>query len=80
VLEALPDFLFYYFQCICFYVENLDPLGLELCKGDKNGLICIFLRAVLQLNQHHLLKMLFSLNGFRSFVKYQVTIGVWLNL
>jgi hypothetical protein len=43
-------------------------------------LICIFLRAVLQLNQHHLLKMLFSLNGFRSFVKYQVTIGVWLNL
>ena len=31
VSEALPHFLLYKFQCIWFYVEVLDPLGLELC-------------------------------------------------
>jgi hypothetical protein len=60
VLEVLPHFLFYYFQFIWFYVEVLDPFGLELLQGDKNGSIRILLYANCQLNQHHLLKMLFS--------------------
>jgi hypothetical protein len=30
VLEALSQFLFYTFQCLCFHVEVLDLLGLEL--------------------------------------------------
>ena len=28
---TLPHFLLYYFQCLWFHVEILDPLGLELC-------------------------------------------------
>jgi len=48
---------------------------------NKNRPICIPLHADLQLNQHHLLKMLsfFPLDGFGSFVKNQVTIGVWVH-
>ena len=59
-------------------MEALDTHGVELYKGDENGLICILLHADCQLNQHHLLKMLsfFPVDGFSSFVKYQVTIGV----
>jgi len=57
-------------------------LDLSFVQCDKNGLICILLHADLQLNQHHLLKMLsfFPLNGFSSFVKNQVTIGVWVHI
>jgi hypothetical protein len=31
VFKALPHFLIYYIQCICIYVEVLDPLGVKLC-------------------------------------------------
>lgn len=44
-----------------FLVKVLDPLGLELGfeKGDKYGSICFFfLHMDIQLDQHHLLKML----------------------
>jgi hypothetical protein len=77
-LRLFPHFLFYKFQCIWFYVEVLDSLGIKLCTGDKNGSICILLHVNHQLNQYHLLKMLsfFPLDGFNSFVKDQVTIGV----
>jgi hypothetical protein len=49
-------------------------------KGDKYGSICILLHADLQLNQHHLLKMLsfFHSTGFGFFVEDQVSIGVWV--
>jgi hypothetical protein len=51
-------------------------LELSFIQGDKNELICIFLHTNLQLNQHHLLKMLsFSTGWFCSFVKDQVTIS-----
>ena len=50
-------------------------LDLNLVQGDKHGLICI-LHFDLQKNQHNLLKMLcfFPLDGFSSFVKYQVSV------
>jgi len=56
-------------------------LDLSFEQGDKNGSICILPHANCQLNQHHLLKMLdFSpLDDFSSFVKDQVTIGVWVH-
>ena len=44
-------------QHIGFYVEFLDPLGLELCPRDKNGSIWLLHRDF-QLNQDHLLKVL----------------------
>ena len=78
IFKAFPHFLLYKFQCLWFYVEFFDPLRLELCTGDKNGSIHILLHANCQLSQHHRLKMLpfFPLDGFRSFAKDQVTIGV----
>jgi len=88
-----PEFRSYNFvSCICetyfflqphiwFCVEVLDPLDLGFVYGDKNGLMCILLHADLQLNQHHLLKMLFFFHWmiFSSFVKDQVTIGLWVH-
>ena len=41
--------------------------------------MCILLLAHCQLNQHDLMKMLFPLDGFNSFVKDQVIIGVWVH-
>ena len=29
--RAIPHSLFCQFQCVCFYVEIFDPLGLEFC-------------------------------------------------
>jgi len=64
-----------------FMWRSLIHLDLSFVQDDKNGLICILLHADHQLNQHHLLKMLpfFPLNGFSSFVKDQVTIGMWVH-
>jgi hypothetical protein len=54
-----------------------DPLGLELCTGNKNRSIFILLHADHHLSQHHLLNMFFfPLGGFGFFVKDQVIIGV----
>jgi hypothetical protein len=35
VFKTISFFLFYPIQCIWFYLEVFDPLGLELCTGDK---------------------------------------------
>jgi hypothetical protein len=55
-------------------------LFLSFVQGDKDGSICYLLHADHQLNQKHLLKMLsfFPLDGFSSFVKVKVTIGVYV--
>jgi hypothetical protein len=60
---------------------SLIRLDLSFVQGDKNVSICILLHANCQLSQHHFLKMLsfFPLHGFSSFVKDQVTIGVWVH-
>jgi hypothetical protein len=64
-----------------FMWKSLINLDLGFVQGDKNGSICIFLHADLQLKQHHLLKMLsfFPLYGFSFFVNDQVTIGIWVH-
>jgi hypothetical protein len=78
--------LFPTFSCISFSVSgfmwrSLIHLDLRFVQGNKNGSFHILLHANCQLSQHHLLKMLsfFPLDGFSSFVKYQVTIGVWVH-
>jgi hypothetical protein len=58
IFEGFPQFLFYKFQCLWFYVEFFDPLRLQLCTRNKNGSICIILHDNCHLFQHHLLKML----------------------
>jgi len=64
-----------------FMWRFLISLDLSFVQGDTYGLICTLLPANLQLKHHQLLKMLshFTLNGFCSFVKDQVSIGMWIN-
>ena len=64
-----------------FMWRSLIHLDLSFVQGDKKASICILLHDNLQLNQHHLLKMLsfFSVDGFSSFVKDQVTTGMWVH-
>jgi hypothetical protein len=69
-LRLVPTFSSISFSLSVFFVEFLDPLGLELCTGDKNGSFYILLHADHQMNHHHLLKML---TFFHSFVRDQVT-------
>jgi hypothetical protein len=90
ILIGLPicSGLFPTFSSICFSVSSfmwrsLIHFDLRFGQGDKNGSICILLHANCQLCQHHLLKMMSppppTLDGFSSFVKDQVTIGVWVH-
>ena len=62
------------------YTEVFDTLDLSFVQGDKYGSICILLHADIQLDQHHLLKMLsfFHYMVLTFFVKNQVSIGVWI--
>ena len=79
--KLFPAFSSISFSVSGFMWRSLIQLDLNFVQGDKNGSICILLHADHQLDQHHLLKMLsfFPLNGFSSFVKDQVTIGVWIH-
>jgi hypothetical protein len=56
----------------------LIHLELSFLQRDKNGLICIFLHADCQLNSAICLKCCLFCTGC-SFVKYQVTIGMWVH-
>ena len=64
-----------------FMWRSLINLDLSFVQGNKNGPICILLHVDCHWIQHHLLKMLsfFPLDGCRTFVKDQVTIGVWVH-
>jgi hypothetical protein len=77
-VEDVFYFLFYQIPCIWFYVEFLDPLGLELYPRRENESICILLNIDCKLDQYHLLKILsfFPLYDFDFFVNEQGTIGV----
>jgi hypothetical protein len=63
-----------------FMLRSLIHLDLSFVQGDRCGSICILLHADIQLEQHHLLKMLssflLSMSGF--FIKNYVFIGVWI--
>jgi hypothetical protein len=74
------------FSSISFSVSGviwsfLNHLDLRFVQKYKKVPISILLNAGLQLSQHYLLKILsfFPLDGFSSFVKDQVTIGVWVH-
>jgi hypothetical protein len=56
--EALSHFIIYLIQYIWFYVEVLEPHGLELCAIVKYTSIFIFLHTDCQVDQHHLFQML----------------------
>ena len=58
LFEATSHFLFYKFQYMWFYVDVFDSPGFEPCTGHISGPICILLHTDIQLDQHHLLKML----------------------
>jgi hypothetical protein len=79
--RLFPTFFSTSFSVSGFMWRSLIHLDLSFVQGDKNGSIYILLHADCQLNQHHFLKMLsfFPLDGFSSFVKDQVTIGVWVH-
>ena len=76
--RLFPTFSLISFSVSGFMWRSLIHLDLSIVQGVKNGSICILLHADHQLNQRHLLKMLFytRLDGFSSFVKDQMTIGV----
>jgi hypothetical protein len=73
------------FSTICFSVSGfmwryLIHLDLNFEQAYRNRSICILLHSDLQLNWHHLLKNLsFTLDGFSSFAKDQVTMGMWVH-
>ena len=79
--RLFPTFSSIRFSESGFIWRSLIHLDISFVQGDKNGSICLLLHDNRQLNQHHLLKMLsfFQLNGFTSFVKDQVTRGVWVH-
>ena len=58
VFKNIPHFLSYQFHCFWFSVEILIYLNLSFVQGEKYGSIRILLHADIQLNDHHLLKML----------------------
>jgi hypothetical protein len=80
--RLFPTFSSVSFSVSGFMWRSLINLDLSFVQGDRNGSIQILLHDNYQLCQHHLLKMLsfFPLDGFSSFVKDQVTIGVWFHL
>ena len=62
-----------------FMLRSLIHLHLRFVQRDSYRSICIFLYALIQLDQHHLLKMLsFLLHSFSFFVKSQVSITMWI--
>jgi hypothetical protein len=79
--RLFPAFSSTRFSISGFMWRSLIHLDLSFVQEDKNGSICIFLHVDRQLTQHYLLKMLSFLHWkpFSSFVKDQVSIGVWVH-
>jgi hypothetical protein len=79
--RLFPTFSSIRFSISGFMWSSLIHLDLSQVQGDKNVSIRILLHDNCQLSQHHLLKILcfLPLDGFTSFVKDQVTIGVWVH-
>jgi hypothetical protein len=60
--------------------RSLIHLDLSFVQGDKNGSFCILLHADLQLNQHHLLKMLSFSTGWFQLLSLSLCLTVSLSL
>jgi hypothetical protein len=61
-----------------FILRSLIHLDLSFAKGDKHGSICIFLHVDIQLDQHHILKMLSFFHGMvldLTKIKYPMVCG-----
>jgi hypothetical protein len=67
------NFLFYQVQCIWFYVEVFDLLGLEFFEGNKYEFMSILQYAMIQFDQH---LFLVYISGF--FTKNKVFMCVWV--
>jgi hypothetical protein len=78
--RLFPTFSSIRFSVSGFTWRSFIHFDLSFVQGDKNGYICLLLHANHHLSQNYLLKMLsFPLYDFISFVKDQVTIGVWVH-
>ena len=81
-----PTFCSKRFSGSVWQLRSLIHLDLSFEHGDRHGSICNLLHTIIQLSQHHLLKMLSSLppllppSSFSCFVENQVFIGVWVNI
>jgi hypothetical protein len=80
-LRLYPTFSSISFSDSVFMCSSLIHLDLSIVQGDKNRSICILLHANFQLSQHHFFEnvVFFPLDGFSSFVKDQVIIGVMVH-
>ena len=59
-------------------LKSLIHLDLSFVQGNRQRYICIRLYADIQLDQHHLLKMIFLWHIFGFFIKNQMSIDVWI--
>ena len=77
--RLFSSFSYSRFGVYYFMLRSLIHLDLSFVQGDKYGSICILLHADIQLDQHHLLKMLsfFHCMVLASLSKSQVSVGVW---
>jgi hypothetical protein len=73
----------HFFKCFSAIWYSLD---LSFVQGDKNGSICIHLNASIYLHPSPVEPILFvekavffPLDGFSSYLKDKVTIGVWIH-
>jgi hypothetical protein len=73
--RLFPNYSSIMFSVSGFMMRYLIHLDLSFVQGDKYVSIFILLHADSQLDQHHLLKIFFSLYVFCVFVKDQVTIS-----
>jgi hypothetical protein len=77
-----PTFSSIIFSVSGFIWRSLMHLDLNFVQGAKNRLICILPHADFQLNQAPFVEnavFFFPLDGFSSYVKDQVTIGIWVH-
>jgi hypothetical protein len=68
------------FSVSCFMLRSLIHLDLSFVQDDKFRSVFILLHVDIQFDQRHLLKMpsLFHCMVLASFVKDQVSIGMWV--
>jgi hypothetical protein len=78
--RQFPTFFSIRFSVSDFALRSLIHWDLSVVQGDKDGSICILLHVKCQLDQHRFFEdsFLFLLYGFYFFVKFQVSVCVWV--
>jgi hypothetical protein len=77
--RIFPTFFYISFSVSGFMWRFLTHVDLSFVQGDRNGSICILPHADLQLNQHHLLKMLSFFHWMVLAPLLKITIVVWVH-